>query len=141
MATAIMFAYLVCASVFLIWCSVRTNLAYIVISEAELSQWRIERQNLVIIDLSPKAMAWLHGSVPNSLDVSERELASLLQWLPPQSTLVFCHRVHINHFDQQIEETLFRAAIDTVYVLDVRESPSVQKALRNKSASLQFGCD
>jgi hypothetical protein len=121
MDTAII-CYSVCASVFMIWCSLQTNLAYVVISDTLLNRWKIERQNLIVIDLFPEATGWVRGGAPDSLQVSEHALASLLQWIPPPTTVVFCHRIHIDHFDGKIEETLFRAAIDTVYLLEARES-------------------
>jgi hypothetical protein len=126
MDTIIVVTYSVCASALLIWCSVRTNLSYVAISHAELNIWRIARQNLIVIDLVPKSTGWHYRRTLDSLEVSEGELAGVLRWLPPKSTVVVCHRVDVNHFDGQIEETLLRAFIDTVYLLDVRKGARLQ---------------
>jgi hypothetical protein len=126
MDTIIVVTYSVCASALLIWCSVRTNLSYVAISHAELNIWRIARQNLIVIDLVPKSTGWHYRRTFDSLEVSEVELAGVLRWLPPNSTVVVCHRVDVHHFDGQIEETLLRAFIDTVYLLDVRKGARLQ---------------
>jgi rhodanese-related sulfurtransferase len=120
MATAVILCS-VCVSAFMIWCSLQTNLTYVVISERLLHKWEIERENLIVIDIRPRAPKWAHGSIPDSLQASEHELASLLRWIPPKSTVVFCPGTHVGRFDREIEEALFRAAIDSVYLLDLRE--------------------
>lgn len=113
--------YCVCACAFIIWCSLQTNLAYVVISNAVLNKWKIERENLIVIELFSKGTEPGHGCVSDSLEVSEHELAGLLGWIPRRSTVVFCRRLHIDHFDGRVEAALLRAAIDAVYLLDVRE--------------------
>ena len=113
--------YVLWALVFTIWCSLQKNFGYVVISDARLHRWKIERENILIIDLLPKGKKQVADSVLDTLEVSEHELVGLLRWIPPQSTIVFCQRVQIDHFDGRIEEALLRAAIDTVYLLDARE--------------------
>jgi hypothetical protein len=120
MAVAIML-YSVWASVFTIWCSLQTNLDYVMISDTLLHKWQSERENLIVIDLLPKAKERVDGGALDSLEVSEHELVGLLQWIPPKSMLVVCHVVHMDRFGRRIEEALLRAAIDTVYLLDARE--------------------
>jgi rhodanese-related sulfurtransferase len=118
MATALIL-YSVCASAFVIWCSLRTNLAYKVISDAALNKWKIERPNLIVFDLLTESEEQPVGSVPDALEIRDRELAELLQWIPRKSTVVFCHRLHSHHLDAHAEEALLRAAIDVVYLLEV----------------------
>jgi hypothetical protein len=119
MATAVILCS-VCISAFMIWCSLQTNLTYVVISERLLHKWEIERENLIVIHVLPRATKWAHGRVPDSLQASEHELAGLLRWIPPDSTVVFCPETDVGRFGREIEETLFRAAIDIVYLLEVR---------------------
>lgn len=120
MEVAIML-YSVWASAFTIWCSLQTNLDYVMISDTLLHKWQSERENLIVIDLLTKAKERVDGGALDSVEVSEHELVGLLQWIPPKSTLVVCHVVHIDRFGRRIEEALFRAAIDTVYLLDAHE--------------------
>jgi hypothetical protein len=120
MNTAIILCTL-CVSVFVIWSSLQSNLVYIVISDTVLDKWRIECPNLIIIKVLPKAAERSLSGVADSLEVPPHELASLLCWIPHGSTVVICHQLHIYRFDDRIEAALLRAAIDTVYLLDIRE--------------------
>ncbi|MGA7623030.1 MAG: hypothetical protein WB630_17580 [Candidatus Acidiferrales bacterium] len=118
MATVIVL-YSVCACAFIVWCSLQSNLAYRVITDRALNKWKTERENLIVINLFTESDGPRYRSVDDALEIQEQELAGLLQWIPRKSTLVFCHRMHIQHFDERVEEALLRAAIDTVYLLDV----------------------
>lgn len=129
MNTAIILCTL-CVSAFVIWCSLQSNLVYAVISEDVLDRWKAERPNLIIIEVLSKAAERGFGGVPDSLKVPHHELASVLGWIPRRSTVVMCHQSHIDRFEERIEAALLRAAIDTVYLLDVRECSRLEKISR-----------
>jgi hypothetical protein len=116
-----------CVSAFVIWSSLQSNLAYVVISNAVLDRWKAERPNLIVIELLSKAAERTFGGVRDSLEVPHHELASLLYWIPRRSTVVICHPLRIDRFDPRIEAALLRAAIDTVYFLDLRENARLQE--------------
>jgi hypothetical protein len=116
-AALIIYAIYVLAT--LIWCASRMmSLRYVPISADTLSQWSASRENLIVIHLHSKSMRRLdHETAPGMLDISPIELASLLRWIPPQSSLVFCGQPQMVRFDANIEELLFRAKINPVYFL------------------------
>jgi hypothetical protein len=129
MATALIISVVVCARVCTIWCSLQTNLAYVAISDDLLQKWEVDRQNLIVISLVPEAIGQTHRD-PDWLEASIDELPHLLRWIPPESTVVFCQAMHISQFDSEIEKILSRAAIDTVYLLDVGEGLPVKRFYR-----------
>jgi hypothetical protein len=103
----------------LIWSVLRTtSLRYVAISIDMLNRWAANCQNLIIIDLRAKLIRQSHRQgIPDALNVSIVELPSLLQWVPPQTTLIFCCQYEIQHFDTRIEELLSHAEINAVYLL------------------------
>lgn len=125
--------YAICATAITVWCALRSGPAYVRITAEQLLIWQSERQNLIVIELSANSLGNAHRSIPDSLEVSEQELAGLLRCIPPRSTLVVCSRKQIVHFDRRIEEGLLRAAIYTTYVLDGRDYTSLGVLPRGNS--------
>jgi hypothetical protein len=137
MSTAIILCTF-CVSAFMIWSSLQSNLAYVVISDAVLDKWKAERPNLIIIELLPKAAERTFGRVGDCLEVPHHELASLLCWIPRRSTVVICQPLRTDRFDRRIEAALLRAAIDTVYMLDAREYVKLEERDGRNLRPIQF---
>lgn len=116
-AALIIYAVYVLAMLF--WCASRLmSLRYVSISADTLNQWSASRENLIVIHLRAKSTRCRKSeTIPGVLEVSACELAGLLRWIPPQSSLVFCGQPRIERFDPHIEELLFRAKINPVYFL------------------------
>jgi hypothetical protein len=112
-------AYAIYILAVLIWSASRTTgLRHVAISIDMLNRWTAICQNLIIIDLRVKAIQdSRHQGIPDALNASIVELPSLLQWIPPQTTLVFCCQSETQHFDARIEELLSRAEINAIYLL------------------------
>jgi len=75
--------------------------------------------NLVIFDLvaDRERNAW-HESIPDPLQVSLGDLAGLLKWLPPESTVVVSGGDVMERLDANSESALFRLGIDVIFLLD-----------------------
>lgn len=116
-AALIIYAVYVLATLF--WCASRMlSLRYVPISADTLYQWSASRENLIVIHLRATSTRTVDAeTIPGVLEVSTVELPSLLRWIPPQSSLVFCGQPKIQRFDSNIEEMLFRAKINPVYFL------------------------
>lgn len=113
----------------LFWCASRMlSLRYVSISTETLNQWSASRNNLIVIHLRTKTIPSPEAEiVPGVLEVSAAELPSLLRWIPPQSSLVFCGPRKMLRFDSKIEELLFRAKINPVYFVARPVDPSRAK--------------
>jgi hypothetical protein len=126
MAPAILlYLYFACVTAVAIWCSFHNSensIAYVELSKTVLEKWKIERQDLIVIDVFPRTTPYVHSGLANSLRISEEELAGLLSWIPSKSTVVLCYRMRIAHFGAQIEQALSCAGINTVYFLRLCDS-------------------
>jgi hypothetical protein len=103
----------------LIWSATQmVSLRYEAISFETLNRWTTSCENLMVIHLQSKPSPRADNeTVPSILDVSTVELPNLLKWMPPHSTLVFYCPGNFQRFDAKIEELLFRAEINPVYLL------------------------
>jgi hypothetical protein len=103
----------------LIWCaSQMASLRYATIPVEMLNRWTADCQNLIVINLQSKSIPGADVATMNAvLDASLMELPSLLRWIPPETRLVFCCPGRMRKFDGRIEELLFRAKINPVYLL------------------------
>lgn len=128
-AALIIYAVYVLATLF--WCASRMfSLRYVPITAETLHEWSTSRENLIVIHLSAKSSYRADPkTIPGVLEVSTLELPTLLRWIPPESSLVFCGQPEIQRFDSNIEEMLFRAKINPVYFL-IRPSGVPRTQLR-----------
>jgi hypothetical protein len=105
----------------LVWSATQIgSLRYEALSFETLNRWMSSCDNLMVIHLQTKpAPRADNETIPSILDVSTVELPNLLRWMPPHTTLVFCCPGEFRRFDANIEELLFRAEINPVYVLSL----------------------
>ncbi len=115
-----MFAlYVLYAATILIWSSSAAGLRYVVISAALLNQGLVPQDSPLIIELrsvTPGVRGRPH--IPDALVVSRTELASLVRWTPPGSTLVFCDDGEGRQLNDQVEQVLLELGITAVYWVD-----------------------
>jgi hypothetical protein len=92
---------------------------YVVIPSSSFHEWAYCHPNLVIFDLVAhrERNTW-HESIPDPLQVSLGDLAGLLKWLPPESTVAVSGGDAIERLDANSESTLFRLGIDVIFLLD-----------------------
>jgi hypothetical protein len=103
----------------LMWCvSRRSRLRYVMISIDQLNRWAVNCHNLIIIDLRAERIRQSYNeSISSALTVSMIELPGLLQWIPPQTTLVLCYQGETPRFDAWVDELLSQAEIHAIYLL------------------------
>ncbi len=113
----------------LIWCaSQMASLRYVTIPVEILNRWTTDCQNLIVINLQSKSIPGADDATMSvALDASLMELPSLLRWIPPETRLVFSCPGRMRKFDGRIEELLFRAKINPVYLL----APPVRERVSN----------
>ncbi|HEV3437102.1 MAG TPA: hypothetical protein VG122_07070 [Gemmata sp.] len=94
------------------------RIKYVVIPSFSFHEWAHCHPNLVIFDLvaDHERKAW-HESIPDPLQVSLGDLADLLKWLPPESTVVVSGGDAMERLDANSESTLFRLGIDVIFLL------------------------
>jgi hypothetical protein len=131
--TVFLIAYGVLASVLLVWCSTQKNTQYVEISWSLFETWRNGFHNVIVFDLG--GSRGLESETERNSDflaVSVAELFSLLQWIPPKSKVVFYCKQREDLFDAWMEEQLFRANINPIYVLESSiGSPTPPSTLTN----------
>lgn len=115
-----MFAiYVLYAATILVWSSSTAGLRYVVISAALLSEGLGWNDRPLIIELRSEPRGVRRTArIPDALVVSRAELASLAQWTPPGSTLVFCDDGEGRYLNEQVEQALLELGISAVYWLD-----------------------
>lgn len=115
-----MFAiYVLYAATILVWSSSAAGLRYVVIPAALLGEGLAQEDSPLIIELrSVPPGPRRTPTIPNALVVSRTELASLAQWTPPGSTLVFCDDGEGRHLSNRLEQVLLELGISVVYWVD-----------------------
>lgn len=95
------------------------GLDYIRISVALLNEWEMHHSNLLLIDLRTGMDREANGgSIPGSLHIPAAQLEHLLRWVPPASRLVFYNEREVDRFSASVEQVLFSAGIDGVFILE-----------------------
>ena len=107
--------YGVCVSAVLVWCTTSRSpsVKYLPISMAKLDDLRRSRKDLVVVELHRRAMR----AIPGALSVRADELAALLRWIPPRTTLVLCGTKEVASCREEIEMILLRLGVEVAYVL------------------------
>ena len=113
-------AYVLYASVILIWCSASgDSMEFIVISPALLEQWRKSRFDMIVFDLCPEGgRASFSEECCDSLTVTPSSLQGLIEWIPPVSTVVFRNRGVSARCMQQLQRLLVLRTGYRVFWLD-----------------------
>ena len=107
--------YGVCVGAVLVWCTTSRSpsVNYLPISMAKLDDLRRWRKDLVVVELHRRAIR----AIPGALSVRADELAALLRWMPPRTTLVLCGRKEVASCRDEIEMILLRLGVEVAYVL------------------------
>jgi hypothetical protein len=115
--------YVIYAAVVLIWSSLNhsdVGLRHLVISAALLKEGLVLGSNPIVIELRPVQLGLQPvTSISDALVVSRPEFSSLVHWIPPGATLVFCERGEGCHLDSRVEQALLELGISAVYRLDL----------------------
>jgi|HubBroStandDraft_5_1064220.scaffolds.fasta_scaffold35799_2 hypothetical protein len=86
-------AYIVYASSILVWCSLNDEWADVkLVSPSLLQQWLGSRSDLIVLDLQSEGTRPPTSAPGDFLSVMPSSLAALMDWIPPESTLVLCNR-------------------------------------------------
>jgi hypothetical protein len=118
--------YGVCVSAVLVWCTTSRSpsVNYLPISMAKLDDLRRWRKDLVVVELHRRAMR----AIPGALSVRADELAALLRWIPPRTTLVLCGTKEVASCREEIEMILLRLGVEVAYVCRTTDSWTAQPA-------------
>ncbi len=113
-------AYVLYASFILVWCSVSGDfLEYIVISPALLELWRLSRSDMILFDLQPESNSETVATDGGDfLPVRPSSLHGLIDWLPPDSTVVFRNHGVSSRCVQQIQQRMAQRYTSRVFWLD-----------------------
>lgn len=112
--------YISVVVVLLGWCSMQGKGAVvrcIPISRAILEFLGDQRDDLVIINLGERGTEVLSGA----LSIPIYELADMLRWLPPKTTLVLCATEPIS-LPKEVNMILTDRGVQVVYVLEERNA-------------------
>ena len=112
--------YFLYATIILIWCSASGDwVEYFVISPDQLEQWCATRSDLIVFEMHPDCK----GQPPiladrDFLPATPSSLKGLVDWIPPDSTLVFCNRGISSRSVQNVQQFLFLHHLSRIYWLD-----------------------
>jgi len=123
--------YFLYAAAILIWCSLSGDwLQYLVISPDQLEQWSASRSDLIVFEMHPdRKNQPVVFAVGTFLTTTPSGLKGLLDWIPPDSTLVFCNRGISSRSIQNVQQLLVLHQLSRIYWLD--ETP--QRFATNRS--------
>jgi hypothetical protein len=115
--------FVVYAIAILVWCSFRKpSVEHVLVSAAVLQRWAQVRSDLIIFELHPDGACRPHPVSSDVLTATPSSLKSLLEWIPPCTTLVMCDRGLSSRSIQLIEQRLTLRNISRIYWVD--EVPS-----------------
>lgn len=112
--------YFLYASIILIWCSLSGDwVDYFVISPDQLEQWSATRSDLIVFEMRPDCKGqpsiFPEGGL---LAATPSSLKRLVDWIPPDSTLVFCNRGISSRSVQNVQQFLMLHRLSRIYWLD-----------------------
>jgi len=112
--------YVLYASFILIWCSLSgPSLEHFVISPALLEQWSLGRSDMIVFELHPDGECQPPMATGTDiLTATPSSLKGLLDWIPPESTLVLCNHGLSSRSVQVIEQRLVLQNLSRVYWLE-----------------------
>jgi len=113
-------AYVLYASSILIWCSVQDDCVNVnLVSTGLLQQWLGSRSDLIVFELQPERRSGpADHTSEDFLTVTPSELAAMMDWIPPDSTLVFCNRGVSSRAVSQIQKLLALRNVSRVFWLN-----------------------
>jgi hypothetical protein len=109
--------YGVFATVVLVFCTISRvgpSVQYVGISMTTLKDLRRTQENLIVVNLGVSK----YPTVCDALRVHAEELKGFLRWVPHRSTLVLCGWNETAICRDDIEMSLLRLGIQTVYLAD-----------------------
>src|SRR5579863_7129239 len=119
-------AYVLYASFVLIWSSLNEGGAKTtLLSPTLLQQWLATRPDMIVFELRPEGSSLLPAQGSRDfMPVTPSSLQSLIDWIPPGTTLVFCNRGVSLRSVHRIQESLLLRHIPQIYWLDAATSIS-----------------
>jgi hypothetical protein len=123
--------YSICASTVLVWSTLlhegyrlssqisRKWIDYVAIPDHFLFEWLEQCPGIVIFDVhAGRGDRGWRQFVSHWLTISAIDLPTVLKWLPPASTVVFCCKDATEQIDTRTKTILLELGIGTVYFLD-----------------------
>jgi hypothetical protein len=112
--------YVLYALIILIWCSLRgSSDDYCLISPDLLEQWCSTRSDLIVFEMHPDSRDRSpEPAGANMLATTPSRLRSIVDWIPPGSTLVFCNRGISSRSAQKMHQFLIVHNFSHIYWLD-----------------------
>ncbi len=113
-------AYVLYASFILIWCSLSEDWAEMIfISPGVVQQWLVSRSDIIVFSLRPEGGLQPPAEArPDFLSVTPSSLQSLMDWIPPDSTLILCNHGVSSRSALRIQQGLLLRQIPHIYWLD-----------------------
>jgi hypothetical protein len=108
--------YCACVILVLIWCSADANrlrLEYRPVSVEIVNRWAAASREPLFFELHTGAEREVLQS--DMLSVTFTQFESMVEWIPPDSVLVFRSECEIQHFDSFVEKKLLSMGIAAVY--------------------------
>jgi hypothetical protein len=114
-----LFVYVLYATSILIWSSLQQDWAEMrVISLGLLRRWLLSRSDLIVFELHPEGTSPPAHPGDRFLAVTPSSLTALMDWIPLDSTLVFCNRGVSSRTMQQVQKQLAVRGASRIFWLD-----------------------